>query len=558
MPYSYSYSHTLILQRSAMTSLDKPLLKKSSSPSRSSIRSNKNNSVKNSHHNHHNFTKNITDIGSVALLGRVNVGKSSLFNHLTKSKKAIVSKQPGCTRDRIYGTFIEKSYQITLIDCGGYDQIPDQLNYDLLTNNLNQNNSTSNAYELFLQQSIFAFLQSDLAILICDGKFGEHFFDFKLLQMIKKHHKPFIIALSKIDNDHLARCAKWDFTKLIHHQKELGMFSSTTGLGIDNLKQLMITNLLKINNCLSIEKPKKPSNVDNVNYNDLNIIKNNHDKPKPKIALVGRPNSGKSSIFNRMLKQYRSTVCEVSGTTRDSIHCDWTYQQNVYTVIDTAGIRRRTKIDDPLEKTSVSISLKNIQDTLLCIVIIDATQNITDQDAKLIKWAIKHNKPLIIAINKWDLIENKNSKSCDQYEKKLRSHHLANLSYIPIVFVSALKNQRIDKLYSLSKKILEMSSTRIPTPKLNNTLIEITAKKPPTLVKTYQKRMKFYYITQINTNPVTFLINTNYHKKHLHHNYLNYLIKMFQKKLGLKYVPISMIFKDKVSITKQKIINVKS
>ncbi|MCY4444200.1 MAG: ribosome biogenesis GTPase Der [Proteobacteria bacterium] len=454
--------------------------------------------------------------GKVSLIGRVNVGKSKLFNRLTAQRRMIVSHEPGATRDRVYGTCRMGLGEWSVIDSGGYET------HDFSYQPFGE--------ELVWQQTEKALEESDLALLIMDGRHGFHVFDGELAQMLHRSSKPVMYVVNKVDDIRLADKYLSDFYNHLHQAEKIWPVSAASAAGL----KVLVTEVEHV--LSSIQKPKKSTES---------------EQPAPAIALIGRPNSGKSSLLNRLSSSQRSCVSDVAGTTRDLIDVATTYNYQNYTLVDTAGVRRRTKVDEGLERISVTLSIKAINQSDVCVLVIDAIQGFTDQDAKLVRLVMTAQKPLLVVINKWDLISDKSSNTLKHYEDNLRRHHLASMSFVPIRAVSALKNQRVHELFTIIETLVNMSSKRIPTAIVNRELMKITQARMPHLIKSFQKRVKFYYATQVSIKPPTFLIKCNVAHA-IKDSYKSYIKASLQKALPFHLVTIRLIFRDKQEENEQQ------
>ena len=451
----------------------------------------------------------------VLLLGRVNVGKSTLFNRLTRSRRMITTATPGATRDRVYGWCEMSACPFQIIDCAGYE-------------------GETGLFQPFdsplvWQQTHRAMEEAHLILLVMDGLHGFHLQDQELFLKLKKQPTPTLYVVSKVDGPSQENSLLADFyNKLCGAEKIYGV-SGTTAHGLQTLVEVISQTLENLD---TQKKPKRSAKT--------------ADEKKQGVAIIGRPNSGKSSLLNRLVSAQRSCVSEIAGTTRDVVDVTTRYHQHNYTLYDTAGVRRRVKVKGFLEKTSVTLTLQTIRRAQVTLLVVDAMEGFTSQDAKLVHLVLEEGKPLIIVINKKDLIPEKTSNTLRQYEKNLRARHLANLKFVPIRFISALQNERVHNLYSTISMVAEMSQKRIPTAAVNTALQEITQHKPPPALGTSTKRIKFYYITQISVAPPTFLIKSN-HPQRLNASYRTYLKTNLQKKLKLSHVPIRVIFRSKDS-----------
>lgn len=447
--------------------------------------------------------------GTVAIVGRPNVGKSMLFNALTKTRNALVDDQPGVTRDRLYGQvyfddFKERGF--LLIDTGGFET--EDLYYQPFKDNL------------VWQQTELAVDEADLVILVFDGRAGVHPHDSELVRFLARKNKPVLFVVNKIDgaqNEPLT----YDFYQLGIES----MISTSTAhmRGIDELLE-------------AIDESFK-------NIPELKADRRHFTGEGTRIALVGRPNAGKSSILNRLLGEERSLVSDVAGTTRDSLDTPLVYNQNQYVLVDTAGIRRRSRINDKIESLSVMRSMQAIERADIVLLVLDATQSLTDQDARIADLAASQYKGMAIIVNKWDLVPDKDSNSDKNYTNFLRER-LSLLSWVPILYVSCLENQRVHKIMQLVEEVSASFTRRADTRSVNNALREMVGSHTPALNRATSKRVKFYYATQVRSAPPTILIFCNVAKE-IQESYKRYMINRFREALGFGNVPIRLIFRAK-------------
>ena len=433
----------------------------------------------------------------VAIVGRPNVGKSTLFNRIVGDRVSIVDDTPGVTRDRIYRDAEWLKYKFTLIDTGG---IEFKTNDDMFKN--------------MRIQTELAIETADVIIFIVDGKTGLVDGDREVARMLRKSKKDIILVVNKIDS-------KKDEMNLYEFY-EFGLgepipISSTQSLGLGD----MLDEVVK--------------------YFDV-VEEENEEDDVIKIAVVGKPNVGKSSLINKILGQTRSIVSDVAGTTRDSIDTYFENETEKFILIDTAGLRKKSKIKENVEHYSVIRSLYSIDRCDVCILVIDATQGVTEQDEKIAGIAHEAGKGVIIVINKWDLIE-KETNTMEKYKKQVYAK-LAYLSYAPIIFISALTGQRVDKIFDMINEVNKQNSQRIPTGLLNDVLAEaVTITQPPS---DKGRRLKVYYMTQVSIRPPTFVIFVN-SKKLMHFSYVRYLENHLRKQFGFKGTPIHMIIRERKS-----------
>jgi GTP-binding protein len=447
--------------------------------------------------------------GIVAIVGRPNVGKSTLFNRLTASRKAIVDDQPGITRDRIYGvTGLDPDglHSVYIVDTGGFETT--DFNFQPFADNI------------VWQQTEFAIKEADLVIFLLDGKAGLQKHDRELYQYLTRTKKPLLIVVNKIDGLEHQKLL-WDFYAL--GIEDPIAISASHSRGIGTLKAALLAELEK---------------------NDIKTeaIVSQSDK-QIKVALIGRPNVGKSSLLNRITHSERAIVSEIAGTTRDAIDASIFYFGKEFIFIDTAGIRRKSRIDDNVESYSVIRSLNSIEQADIVVCVISALDGLTDQDLRLINLATKRYKPVIIAINKWDLVPEKTSNTSKQYDLNLAAQ-LGDLNYLPTIYLSCLTNQRVSKLLELSQNIYAKTQQRVPTARVNEALQKIVHEHTPQLIKKYSKRVKFYFATQVSVAPPTFVIKSNV-SEDIQDSYKRYMMRKFSTLLDFEQIPIRFFFRDK-------------
>lgn len=431
----------------------------------------------------------------VALIGRPNVGKSTLFNYLIGERKAIVEDTPGVTRDRIYGNTTWRGKEFTIIDTGGIEEKTG----DVIS-------------EQIKIQSEIAIEMADLVLFITDVKQGITPDDRKIALMLKKSKKKTILVCNKVD----------DFQKFANEMYEF------YNLGMGEPEPISAANCKGIGDLL-----------DKV-YEELPEIKEEDDDDSIKVAVIGKPNVGKSSLINKILGENRLIVSNIAGTTRDAIDSKFENNYGKYVFIDTAGIRKHNKIEEDIEKYSIIRSKVAIERADVCILMIDANQGVTEQDTKIAGVAYESGKGIIIAINKWDEYEKENG-TVEEYKKQVYNK-LSYLNYAPIVFISAKTGQRVDKLFGLINEINENTRRRISTSLLNNVLAEaVSIVQPPT---DKGRRLKVLYITQVSIQPPTFIIFTN-SKKLFHFSYERYIVNKLREEFNFNGTPIRIIIRER-------------
>lgn len=431
----------------------------------------------------------------VAIVGRPNVGKSTLFNRMTGKSDAIVDDLSGVTRDRKYGEVSWSGKIFRLIDTGGY--VPDSL--DL--------------FEKAIREQVeIAIEESDAIIFVVDAKAGLLPFDSEIAALLRMSSKNVFFVVNKIDND-----------------KDEAKLADFYALGLDPVYDLSAAVGRKIGDFLDVI------------INALPFDETDVDETKLKLALVGKPNVGKSSLTNALLGQDRSIVTDVPGTTRDSIDSTLKFYGEEIILIDTAGLRKKKKVNENVEFYSTIRTLKSIAECHVAIVLVDAQLGIEKQDLKIVQEAIDRRKGVIIAVNKWDLIE-KDSNTAKKFEDQIQEQ-LGGLDYIPIIFISALTKKRIFNVIELAKKVYEERNKKIPTNELNEIMLNEINNMPPPSTPT-GKEIKIKYITQAAGTYPVFLFFAN-EAKHIPSNYKRYLEKTIRKNFGFEGVTIILSFKAK-------------
>ncbi len=432
----------------------------------------------------------------VAIVGRPNVGKSTFFNYVVGQRISIVEDKPGVTRDRIYAEANWCGKNFTLIDTGG---IEPKSNDTIIVNMLEQVN--------------IAISMADVIIFMTDIKNGILETDKEIALMLKKSRKPIILVCNKSDN----------------FGKKTEDISEFYALGIGEPLATSSTNALGIGDVLEAVCKKLPESAEE------------NDEEITKVAIIGKPNVGKSSLINRILGENRVIVSNIAGTTRDAID---TYHENEYgkyTLIDTAGIRRHSKIKENIERYSIMRTLLAIERADVCLMMIDAKEGVTEQDTKIAGEAHDAGKGIIIVVNKWDEIE-KDNNTFNKFKKEIYNK-LAYLTYAPIIFISAKTGQRVDKLFDMINNVAKMNALRVPTGVLNQVIDEaIAITQPPT---DKGRRLKILYVTQASTKPPTFIVFVN-NKDLFHFSYERYLVNHIRKEFGLEGTPIRMIAREKL------------
>ena len=434
----------------------------------------------------------------VAIVGRPNVGKSTLFNKLIGQRLSIVDDTPGVTRDRIYGDCEWLSKHFLLIDTGGIEPKSD----DIILKQMSR-------------QAQLAIDSADVIILVTDLKSGVVATDEEVAAMLQKSGKPIILCVNKCDKVGETPLEYYEFYNL--GLGEPIAVSSVHGHGTGDLLDEVLKYL--------------PEDLEE--ETDDNLIS---------VAVIGKPNVGKSSLINRISGQERAIVSDIAGTTRDATDTYITNEFGDFVFIDTAGLRRKSKVEDQIEKYSVIRAKMAVERANVCIIMIDAVEGFTEQDSKVAGIAHEMGKACIIAVNKWDALE-KDGKTMDSYRKKLMND-FSFMSYAPIIFISAKTGQRIDRLFELIKFVDEQNATRISTGKLNDVLAAATARVQPPTDK--GKRLKIYYMTQASTRPPTFVCFVN-SKELFHYSYQRYIENQIREVFGLEGTPTRFVIRERDS-----------
>ena len=433
----------------------------------------------------------------VAIVGRPNVGKSTFVNRLVGARKSIVDDAPGVTRDRIYFDVSWCGKDFTVIDTGGI--IP--------------NDEDEIMKNIFAQVEL-ALDEADKIIFMVDAKDGINPIDIEIANFLRRSKKPIFLTANKVDTIDKSVGA-YEFYQLALGEPYIISALHGSG-GVGDLLDKIIKDI-----------EEDYSSQDN--------------ETSIKIAIVGRPNAGKSSIVNAVLNENRLIVSDISGTTRDSINSKLKFENDQYTIIDTAGIRKKSKVDYGVEKFAVDRSIRSIRDCDIAILVIDATVGLTDQDKKISQIIVEAGKGIILAVNKWDIVENKDAYSTVKYEKKIESE-APFLNFVPKIFISALTKQRINTIFIEAKKVYEQYKKRISTSLLNKIVNEAYVINPPTSFK--GKRLKIYYSTQVCDSPPTFVIFIN-DKKLVKDSYKRYLENQLREAFGFVGVPFRISFRER-------------
>ncbi|MBP3446320.1 MAG: ribosome biogenesis GTPase Der [Clostridia bacterium] len=434
----------------------------------------------------------------VAVVGRPNVGKSTLFNKLCGQRLSIVDDTPGVTRDRIYGDCEWLNYNFLLVDTGGIEPHSD----DIILSQMRR-------------QAQLAIDSADVIVMVTDMTTGVVATDEEVAAMLQRSGKPVVLCVNKCDRVGEPPLEFYEFYNLC-----LGdpiQVSAVHGHGTGDLLDEVVKYF-----------PEEEGKAE--------------DDDKIKVAVIGKPNVGKSSLINAIAGEERVIVSNIAGTTRDATDTIIENKHGSFVFIDTAGIRRKSKIDEAIEKYSVIRARMAVERATVCVIMIDAQEGFTEQDSKVAGIAHDLGKACIIAVNKWDAVE-KDGKTMDSYRKKLMDD-FSFMSYAPIIFISAKTGQRLDRLFELIKYVDEQNAMRISTGKLNDVLAEATARVQPPTDK--GRRLKIYYMTQASTRPPTFVCFVN-RKDLFHYSYQRYLDNQIREVFGLEGTPTKMIVRERDS-----------
>ncbi|MBQ8281489.1 MAG: ribosome biogenesis GTPase Der [Lachnospiraceae bacterium] len=432
----------------------------------------------------------------VAIVGRPNVGKSTLFNALAGERISIVKDTPGVTRDRIYADVTWLDKQFTMIDTGGIE--PDSKDMML---------------KYMREQAEIAIATADVIVFITDVKQGLVDSDGKVADMLRKSGKPVILTVNKVDS----------FEKYMSDVYEF------YNLGLGDPYPISAANRMGFGELLD----EVVAHFDEHEADEV-------EDERPRIAIVGKPNVGKSSIINRLLGENRVIVSDIAGTTRDAVDTALTYDGKEYVFIDTAGLRRKAKIKEEIEKYSIIRTVSAVERADVVVVVIDASEGVTEQDAKIAGIAHDNGKGIIVAVNKWDAIE-KTDKSVYEHERKIREI-LSFMPYAEVIFISAMTGQRIGRLFECIETVIHNQNMRIKTGVLNEILTEAMALQQPPSDK--GKRLKIYYMTQVSVKPPTFVIFVN-DKELMHFSYTRYLENKIREAFGFKGTSLKFIIRER-------------
>lgn len=440
------------------------------------------------------MSKNIKPI--VAVVGRPNVGKSTLFNALAGSRISIVKDTPGITRDRIYADVSWLKYNFTLIDTGGIE--PDS--NDIILSQMRE-------------QAQIAIDTADVILFMVDVKQGLVDSDAKVADMLRRSHKPVLLVVNKVDS----------FEKMMADVYEF------YNLGIGDPYPISAANQMGIGDLLDEVVAMFPEGSGEEEEDD-----------RPRIAIVGKPNVGKSSIINKLIGENRLIVSDIAGTTRDAVDTAVKYNGKEYIFIDTAGLRRKNKIKEELERFMIIRTVSAVERADVVVLVIDGAEGVTEQDAKIAGIAHDRGKGIIVAVNKWDAVE-KNDKTIYRFTENVRNT-LSFMPYAEIIFVSAKTGQRLNKLYETIDMVIENQTLRVGTGVLNEIMMEAVALQQPPTDK--GKRLRLYYITQVSVKPPTFVIFVN-EKYLMHFSYQRYIENQIRQSFGFRGTPLHFIIRER-------------
>lgn len=433
----------------------------------------------------------------VAIVGRPNVGKSTLFNIFANSRISIVEDTPGVTRDRLYADTEWLDNEFMMVDTGGIEI----MNTDKIAVSIRQ-------------QAQIAIAEADVILFVCDARAGITHEDAEVAKMLRQSKKPIVLAINKADSP----------------KQEMEIFEFYN-LGIGEPIPVSAANHLGLGDLLDAVVEKFP---------ETSAYGEDGNEDEIKVALIGRPNVGKSSIFNTLVGEERSIVSDVAGTTRDAIDTPVIREGQKFLFIDTAGMRRKARIDEPIEKYSIIRSLRAVDRSDVVLMVIDAIDGVTEQDKKIAGYAHEAGKGIVLVVNKWDLYDKDNTSTL-RYTENLR-RELVFMQYAPVVFVSAMTKQRIHRLPEVIHYVAEQNAMRISTSVLNQVVEDAIAINPPPTEK--GQRLKILYATQIKIKPPTFVIFVN-EPEIMHFSYQRYLENKLREAFGFEGTPLQMIIRGK-------------
>lgn len=431
----------------------------------------------------------------VAIVGRPNVGKSTLFNMIAGERIAIVKDTPGVTRDRIYADVSWLNYNFTLMDTGG---IEPETNNQMLRD--------------MREQALMAIEMADVVMFVVDVQQGVLDADYKVADMLRKAQKNIILVVNKVDN----------------YEKMLPDVYEFYNLGIGEPHPVSATNKMGLGDMLDEVTALFPKDLEET------------EDERPRVAIVGKPNVGKSSLINKLLGENRVIVSDIAGTTRDAIDTEIIWDGKEYVFIDTAGLRRKSKIKEEIERYSILRTVAAVERADVVVLMIDAEEGVTEQDAKIAGIAHDRGRGMVIAVNKWDAIE-KDNHSVKEYTNKIRNV-LSFMPYAEIIFISAKTGQRLPKLFDVLETVIQNHSLRIATGVVNEILMEAVAMQQPPSDK--GRRLKIYYMTQVSVKPPTFVLFVN-DKRLMHFSYTRYLENKIREAFGFAGTPIRILTRER-------------
>lgn len=432
----------------------------------------------------------------LAIVGRPNVGKSTLFNTLAGEKISIVKDYPGVTRDRIYADMTWLNHSFSMIDTGGIEM-----------------DTKDHMLSHMREQANIAIDTADVILFLVDVRQGLVDADYKVADMLRQSGKPIVLVVNKVDNFDKYMADVYEFYNLGIGDPHPVSASSKLGLG-DMLDAVL----------------------ENIDFEKLE----EEEDDRPRVAIVGMPNAGKSSLINKLLGENRVIVSDVAGTTRDAIDTQITYEDKEYIFIDTAGLRRKSKVKEDIERYSIIRTVAAIERSDVVVLMIDATEGVTEQDAKIAGIAHDRGRGMILAVNKWDAIE-KNNHTVKEYTEKIREI-LSFVPYAEIIFISALTGQRTIKLFDMLDAVIQNHALRVQTGVLNEILMEAVAMQQPPSDK--GKRLKLFYMTQVSTKPPTFVLFVN-KKELMHFSYQRYIENRIRDTFGFMGTPIRIFIRER-------------
>ena len=432
----------------------------------------------------------------VAIVGRPNVGKSTLFNKIGRKRLSIVDDMPGVTRDRIYMDANWLNHEFTMIDTGGIEF--DESNHMLAS---------------MRQQAQIAMEEADVILFLVDGRAGLTAQDEEVAHVLRRTKKPIVLGVNKIDSP----------------QREVDIYDFYN-LGLGDPIPLSASNLMNIGDLLDAVVASFPENMED-----------EHDDDEIRIAVIGRPNVGKSSIVNKILGEERVIVSDVPGTTRDAIDTHFMENDIKYTLIDTAGMRRRGKVEEPVERYSVIRSLRAIDRSDVVLLMINAAEGITEQDKKIAGYAHESGRGVVIVVNKWDIYPEKDDKSTLRFTEDLRDE-IGFLQYAPVLYASALTGQRVSRVTALVKYVAEQQSMRIKTSILNELIRDAISVNPPPMHR--GRQLKILFMTQVDIRPPKFILFVN-DPELMHFSYLRFIENKLREHFGFEGTPLRLIVRKR-------------